>query len=93
MPALCYHHQHHYPNKHYQLNDNNNYYYHYHHREAPEVYRLERRAYKNMTTLNALYNITSTIDSCYYHKQITRKFQTAQYPPCCIYSNVESSNT
>ena len=27
----------------------------HHHREAPEIYRLERRAYKNMATKNGLY--------------------------------------
>jgi hypothetical protein len=65
----------------------------HHHREAPERYRLERRAYKNMTTENGICNTTSTIHNGYYSKQITGKFKTALSPPCSIYSNAESSNT
>jgi len=44
-----------------------------HHREVPEVYRLERRANKNMATESGLYNTISTIYNGYYSKQITRK--------------------
>jgi hypothetical protein len=33
----------------------------HHRREATEVYRLERTAYKNMATENDLYNTTSII--------------------------------
>ena len=48
----------------------------HHHQEAPEVYRLERRDYKNMATENGLYDTISTIHNEYYSKQITRKFKT-----------------
>ena len=50
---------------------------HHHLQEAPEVYRLETRAYKDVATENDLYNTTSTIHNGYYSKQTTRKFKTA----------------
>jgi hypothetical protein len=40
----------------------------HHHREAPEVYRLERRAYKDMATENGPHNTTSTTHNRYYPK-------------------------
>ena len=64
-----------------------------HHLEAPEVCRHERRAYKNMSTDNTLYNATSAIHSGYLYTQITRKFQTASSPRCSVHSNAESSST
>jgi len=38
------------------------------HWEAPEVYRLERKASKNMTAESGLYNTTSTIHNRYDSK-------------------------
>ena len=43
----------------------------HHYQEAPEVYRLERGAYKNMATENGLCNTTTAIHNGYYTKQIT----------------------
>lgn len=51
-----------------------------HRREATEVYRLERRATKNIATENDLYNSISIIHNGHYHKQITREFKTAPSP-------------
>jgi hypothetical protein len=35
-----------------------------------EIYRLERRAYKNLVTKNALYNTISTIHKRQYPKHV-----------------------
>jgi hypothetical protein len=35
----------------------------------------------------------STTHNGYYSQQIIWKFKTAYSPPCCVYSNAESSNT
>jgi hypothetical protein len=50
-----------------------------HHREAPEIYRLDRRTYKHMATANGLHSTAGTVHSRYYSKQITRQFETALY--------------
>jgi hypothetical protein len=52
---------------------------HHHHREAPEVYRLERRTYKIMAPEIGLHNTLSTTNNGHYSKQITQKFETALY--------------
>jgi hypothetical protein len=56
------------------------------------VYRLGRRAYKNMTVENSLYNtiILSTMDII--PNKIQTKFETSLCFPCPIYSNAERSN-
>jgi len=56
-----------------------------HHLEDPEVYRLERRANKNMATESGLYYSISSIYSGYYSRLITRKFRTALSAPCCLF--------
>ena len=55
------------------------------------VYRLERRAYKNMATVNGLYNTTSTI----HNGTITNKLHDSLklLNLCPIYSKAQSSNT
>ena len=63
------------------------------HQEAPEVHRLETRAYKNMSTKHSLYNATSIIHNAYYFEQITRKFKTSSSPLWFMQSNAERNST
>jgi hypothetical protein len=53
----------------------------YHHREAAEVFRLERRAHKNMIVENGPHNTTSTTHKTCYPKLITRKTVTSDLRP------------
>jgi len=46
-------------------------------REALEVYRLERGAYKNMATENVVHNTTCTVHNRYYSRRITRRLKIA----------------
>jgi len=49
----------------------------HHYQESSEVYRLGRRAYKNLATESSLHSTTSTIHNRYHSKQITQKFKIA----------------
>jgi len=40
----------------------------HHHREAPEIYRLDRRTYKNVATASGLCSTTGTVHSGFYSK-------------------------
>ena len=55
-------------------NDNNNTL-QQHHRESPELYRLERRAYRSMTISHDLHSTASTIHKGYYPQHITESFK------------------
>ena len=54
--------------------------------------QLEHQNQASGPVVNGILGIGTTHNE-YYSKQITQKFKTAYSPPCCIYSNAESSNT